>query len=53
MTKEDKRSRILPALDLAIQEAERRGVISDLDIWITLRCLRVRLQNLVDSYKQF
>ena len=32
MTKEDKRSRILPALDLAIQEAERRGVISDLDL---------------------
>ena len=32
MTKEDKRARILPALDLAIQEAERKGIINDLDL---------------------
>ena len=32
MTKEDKRARILPALDLAITEATRKGIINDLDL---------------------
>jgi len=32
MTKEDNRARILPALDLAITEATRKGIINDLDL---------------------
>jgi hypothetical protein len=32
MTKEDKKARILPALDLAITEATRKGIINDLDL---------------------